>query len=70
MESIVGDRENNLLKRSFTGKPTILHTEANVEASSPAAAIDLVDKVSSAMKKTQSYYLNQQHRDGYWWYEL
>jgi squalene-hopene/tetraprenyl-beta-curcumene cyclase len=70
MEGVVGDRENKLLKRSFTGKSTILRTEANVAASSPAAAIDLVDKVSSAMKKTQSYYLNQQHPDGYWWYEL
>ena len=30
----------------------------------------LLDRVAEAIKKTQSYYLNQQDKDGYWWYEL
>jgi len=30
----------------------------------------LVDSVTEAIKKTHSYYIGQQHKDGYWWYEL
>lgn len=30
----------------------------------------LLDRVRTAMKKTQSQYLSEQHEDGYWWYEL
>ncbi len=29
-----------------------------------------VEPVSEAVRKTISYYLGQQHSDGYWWYEL
>ena len=29
-----------------------------------------VGQVSDAVRKTLSYYLDQQHPDGYWWYEL
>ena len=31
---------------------------------------DLIEKVSEALKRTHSYYLSEQHDDGYWWYEL
>jgi squalene-hopene/tetraprenyl-beta-curcumene cyclase len=30
----------------------------------------LLAQVSGSMQKTQAYYLNEQHPDGYWWYEL
>lgn len=30
----------------------------------------LIDSVSAAIKRTQAYYKDEQHRDGYWWYEL
>ncbi len=30
----------------------------------------LIGRVSEAIKKTHSYYLSEQHEDGYWWYEL
>ncbi len=30
----------------------------------------LIERVTEAIRKTQSYYAAQQHRDGYWWYEL
>src|SRR5208337_2213602 len=30
----------------------------------------LKGRVGEAIKKTQSYYIDQQHDDGYWWYEL
>jgi squalene-hopene/tetraprenyl-beta-curcumene cyclase len=33
-------------------------------------ATSLTDRISKAMRKTQAYYLEQQHEDGYWWYEL
>jgi len=31
---------------------------------------DLIGKVSEALRRTHSYYLSEQHADGYWWYEL
>jgi squalene-hopene/tetraprenyl-beta-curcumene cyclase len=30
----------------------------------------VLDQVSASLRKTQSYYFDQQHPDGYWWYEL
>ena len=30
----------------------------------------LLERVSEAAKKTQEYYVAEQHPDGYWWYEL
>ncbi|MBZ0158070.1 MAG: squalene--hopene cyclase [Alphaproteobacteria bacterium] len=30
----------------------------------------LSERIGEAVRKTHSYYLEQQHRDGYWWYEL
>ncbi|MGD0281284.1 MAG: squalene--hopene cyclase [Dissulfurispiraceae bacterium] len=30
----------------------------------------LADRLSEAARKTRAYYLEQQHKDGYWWYEL
>jgi squalene-hopene/tetraprenyl-beta-curcumene cyclase len=31
---------------------------------------DLIDRVREAVRKTQVYYLSEQHSEGYWWYEL
>lgn len=39
-------------------------------STSISGPIGLMDRLSEAIKKTQSYYLNQQLEDGYWWYEL
>ncbi|MDA8090565.1 MAG: squalene--hopene cyclase [Nitrospiraceae bacterium] len=33
-------------------------------------APDLAQEVENAIKKTQGYFLSEQHEDGYWWYEL
>jgi squalene-hopene/tetraprenyl-beta-curcumene cyclase len=30
----------------------------------------LLEKVSEAIQKTHAYYIREQHKDGYWWYEL
>ncbi len=30
----------------------------------------LADRVREAMRKSQVYYMEEQHKDGYWWYEL
>ncbi len=30
----------------------------------------LMERVSEALRRTQEYYIDQQHPDGYWWYEL
>jgi squalene-hopene/tetraprenyl-beta-curcumene cyclase len=68
MESIIGDKEKNLLERSFVGHPVLMPAETEVPC--PATGPSMADKVASAMKKTQAYYLAQQHKDGYWWSEL
>ncbi len=30
----------------------------------------LLEELSASLRQTQSYFLDQQHADGYWWYEL
>ena len=68
MESILGDKGKNLMERSFTAHSALM--PAGTEVPSPATSPSLADNVASAIKKTQSYYLGQQHEDGYWWSEL
>ena len=41
--------------------------EKKLPVSSPDG---LADRLSKAILKTHEYYLSQQHKDGYWWYEL
>jgi squalene-hopene/tetraprenyl-beta-curcumene cyclase len=46
-------------------------TSAVESIPSPSAACGLLDWVEQACRRTQSYYIAEQHQDcGYWWYEL
>src|SRR5512135_3610396 len=38
--------------------------------SSPSCPRDLLDWVAEAVRRTQAYYVTEQHPAGYWWYEL
>ncbi len=37
---------------------------------SPSYEVDLFDWIAQACRRTQAYYVADQHPDGYWWYEL
>jgi squalene-hopene/tetraprenyl-beta-curcumene cyclase len=56
--------------QSSRPNPAVLlrHPEENVL--SVAEPVTLLDRVTAAIGKVHSYYLTQQHEDGYWWYEL
>lgn len=44
---------------------------APLEKRLPVSSPDgLAERVSEAIRKTHEYYIEQQHKDGYWWYEL
>jgi squalene-hopene/tetraprenyl-beta-curcumene cyclase len=50
------------------GTASVPAEPTEVFTTSPPAR--LIDGVSEAIRKTHAYYIDQQHRDGYWWYEL
>lgn len=67
-----------MLDHNHTRKPLKTHSgdfgagqeHARHESLQFADRAAFAGQVSEAMRKTQSYYLDQQHPDGYWWYEL
>ncbi|HXX56498.1 MAG TPA: prenyltransferase/squalene oxidase repeat-containing protein, partial [Thermodesulfovibrionales bacterium] len=48
----------------------LLRDERAVRSMPAAGETGIMEGVAEAMRKTQSYFLHQQHEDGYWWYEL
>src|SRR5271169_3652387 len=56
--------------RDFNNEHEILPTECKGTLTSIPPPATLKDGVGEAIKKTQSYYIDQQHDDGSWWYEL
>lgn len=68
MEGIFGNR-NRFFQRSF-GKTVSVATETEFESPAASRAAALLEKTADAMRRTQEYYLAQQNKEGYWWYEL
>jgi len=71
MKMLLRNGHNRLLRRHSDAEPGVLPMEPRgkvVSISRPGTS--LTDRISKAMRKTQAYYLEQQHEDGYWWYEL
>lgn len=60
---------NRYFRQIIKDDSTVLPTEQE-NKSRPVSGLSLIDRVSEAIRKTQSYYLGQQHKDGFWWYEL
>jgi squalene-hopene/tetraprenyl-beta-curcumene cyclase len=67
MDTILTDRMHN---HSFRDRASVLAVEQKDQSVSFLKHISLIDRVTEAIRKTQSYYIGQQQRDGYWWYEL
>jgi squalene-hopene/tetraprenyl-beta-curcumene cyclase len=70
MANILGDENNRFFRQPFRAKPTILSLEPKDKSLSISPPSSLIDMVWEAVRKTQLYYINEQHKDGYWWYEL
>jgi squalene-hopene/tetraprenyl-beta-curcumene cyclase len=70
MDTFLGAGENNILRNTIDAKSAVFPPRQKDELLSIAEPTDLITLISEAIKKTQSYYINEQHQDGYWWYEL
>jgi squalene-hopene/tetraprenyl-beta-curcumene cyclase len=70
MANILGDENNRFFRQHFRVKPSILSLEPKEKSLPTSQPSSLIDMVGEAIRKTQSYYINEQHKDGYWWYEL
>lgn len=65
--------KNRLSRQPFREDSVAVATGPNDRSVSTVAVSDfngLAERVSEAVRRTRTYYLDQQHEDGYWWYEL
>jgi squalene-hopene/tetraprenyl-beta-curcumene cyclase len=67
MNITFGGNQNSVMRQAMGKNATVL---TDVEAQSAQMGPGLIRNVHEAAERTQSYYLEQQHSDGYWWYEL
>lgn len=62
------------MKPSFSANGLMLRDNPRREAQKKAILFPersgLTERVSEALRRTQEYYIGEQHPDGYWWYEL
>jgi squalene-hopene/tetraprenyl-beta-curcumene cyclase len=67
MDITFGEDQNSMMRQAMRKNATALTDAGSLSGQVvPALIGDLLE----AVEKTQSYYLEQQHSDGYWWYEL
>ncbi|HAM51949.1 MAG TPA: squalene--hopene cyclase [Nitrospiraceae bacterium] len=70
MNMLLRNGHNILLRLHPNGESAVLPSEPRGKVVSNPGGATLIDRMSKAIRKTQAYYLGQQHHDGYWWYEL
>jgi squalene-hopene/tetraprenyl-beta-curcumene cyclase len=58
------------MKQPFKAKSVVLAKEKKSKTPLISPPSGLLDKISKASRKTQLYYMGEQHEEGYWWYEL
>jgi squalene-hopene/tetraprenyl-beta-curcumene cyclase len=67
MDITFGEEQNRTMRRAVF-KDSMAVSDAG--SLSGHVTPGLTGRLFEAVEKTQSYYLGQQHGDGYWWYEL
>jgi squalene-hopene/tetraprenyl-beta-curcumene cyclase len=70
MEAILRNTLNRLFNQSTKADSGVLFEDSREKDLPKSILPDLNGKVSEALRKTHAYYLNEQHDDGYWCYEL
>jgi len=70
MGTFLGDGKQKSVKQTITTESAVFPAGLKSRSPSILKPMDLIAMVSEAVRKTQSYYINEQHKDGYWWYEL
>jgi squalene-hopene/tetraprenyl-beta-curcumene cyclase len=70
MGTFLGDGKQKSLKQTIRTESAVFPAGLKSRSPSISKPIDLIAMVSEAARKTQLYYINEQHKDGYWWYEL
>jgi squalene-hopene/tetraprenyl-beta-curcumene cyclase len=67
MDITFGEEQNRIMRQALCQDAA---ASTDTGSLSGEVATGLIRNLLEAVKKTQSYYLEEQHRDGYWWYEL
>ena len=73
MKMPLEDVKDKLLSQSFRDNSMMPGTEQKAESLATLTIPGfngLLESVSDSIRKTRSYFLSRQHKDGYWWYEL
>ena len=67
---LINGGKNGIFARYFRFDPAVLPATSNIRPFSSGGIDGLFGEVERAIEKTSAYYLEGQHEDGYWWYEL
>ncbi|MCL5237987.1 MAG: squalene--hopene cyclase [Nitrospirae bacterium] len=70
MDITLGRKKNRTIDLPFTAKPAAMPRKVKGMSLSIPGHHGLMERVAEALRKTQAYYVSQQHTDGYWRYEL
>jgi squalene-hopene/tetraprenyl-beta-curcumene cyclase len=70
MSIFLGDGKNRLSKHTLRAESTVLSAGPKAKSVSISEPSELIASIRAAIGKTKSFFLSEQHRDGYWWYEL
>jgi squalene-hopene/tetraprenyl-beta-curcumene cyclase len=70
MGTFLGDGKQKCLKQTISTESAVFAGGLKGRPPSALEPMDLIATVSAAARRTHSYYINEQHEDGYWWYEL
>jgi squalene-hopene/tetraprenyl-beta-curcumene cyclase len=70
MDILLREKKSRHHKKRLRTKTSVLPGEAKPVSLGDTEPFGLAERISEALKKTHSYFMNDQHEDGYWWYEL
>jgi squalene-hopene/tetraprenyl-beta-curcumene cyclase len=70
MDILLREKKSRLRKKRLRTKSSVLPAEAKPGSLAASEPFGSTERISEAVRKTHSYFENDQHEDGYWWYEL
>ncbi|MFO0754587.1 MAG: squalene--hopene cyclase [Thermodesulfovibrionales bacterium] len=70
MDTWTGHDTIRFFRQLFVAKADVAPCRTKERSVPVSGHIRLMERIGDALRKTHSYYRDEQHRDGYWWYEL
>ncbi len=70
MDILLREKKSRLSKKLLGTKTSVLPAKPKSGSSAVSEPFGLTKRISEAVRKTHSYFVSDQHEDGYWWYEL